>query len=109
MQYSTQTDNPPRTAQPQPDGVHRAGFESILPPEALDELLRRKLRTRQQSAKTKWFFPPWLRSTLTFGASALTLALLIAAIAGIMLLERILDEYIVVAGPSERATPVPKR
>jgi hypothetical protein len=25
------------------------------------------------------------------------------------LLERILDEYIVVAGPSERATPVPKR
>jgi hypothetical protein len=25
------------------------------------------------------------------------------------LLERILDEYIVVVGPSERATPVPKR
>lgn len=36
------TDNPPRTAQPQPGSVHRSGFESVLPPEAIAELLTPK-------------------------------------------------------------------
>jgi hypothetical protein len=75
------TNAPPQAFRPPLGGE---GFESTLPPEALDELLRRKPRTRQQSAKTKWSCPPCLRSALTFGAAVLTPASMLAAIAAAM-------------------------
>jgi hypothetical protein len=75
------TNTPPQAFRPPLGGE---GFESTLPPEALDELLRRKPRTRQQSAKTKWSCPPCLRSALTFGAAVLTPACMLAAIAAAM-------------------------
>jgi hypothetical protein len=60
------------------------GFESTLPPEALYELLRRKLRTRQQSAQTRWCCPPWLKSLLTMLAPILALGVIGAILLVVM-------------------------
>jgi hypothetical protein len=75
------TNTPPQASRPPDHSGDTDGYEGPLPADVLRELLRRKPRTRQQSAKTKRSFPPWLKSTLTFAASVLALVLMLAAIA----------------------------
>jgi hypothetical protein len=82
---NTTTDETPRTAQPQPGGVHRAGFDSTLPPEARTELERPKrpvmLRSTpagQASTVRRRSFLPW---AIGFVAGALAWAAIVAAIA----------------------------
>jgi hypothetical protein len=58
-------------------------FESVLPPEALDELRGRKPRTRQQRTKAKWSCPPLLKSALLSGALAASPLFVLAAVAAI--------------------------
>jgi hypothetical protein len=60
MRY-TSTDEAPRMAPAQPGERHRSGFESTLPPEALEEMLRRRVA----KAPRQQYIPPWLQSILT--------------------------------------------
>jgi hypothetical protein len=73
-------ENQPGLASPRFSTDH---FESVLPPEALEELRRRKPRTRQQRTKAKWSCPPWLRSALLSGALAASPLFVLAVIAAI--------------------------
>jgi hypothetical protein len=79
MQY-TRTDNLPRTGSTRP-GRHCPGFETTLPPEALEELRGRKPRTRLQSAQTKSSCPSRLRSVLLAGALAAPPIFVLAVVA----------------------------
>lgn len=60
MRY-TSTDEAPLMAPAQPGERHRSGFESALPPEALEEMLRRRVA----KAPRQQYIPPWLQSILT--------------------------------------------
>jgi hypothetical protein len=64
----------------QPGERHRSGFESTLPPEALEEILRRRVA----KAPRQQYIPPWLQSLLTLAGLVLAPALMLAAIAAAM-------------------------
>jgi hypothetical protein len=88
MRHDTLTDSsPPRTDRTtQPGGLHRAGFESTLPPEALNELLKRR-QPVEKTAKR----PPARPPSLTQPAHdwrGLALALLGLALVAIIVMSR---------------------
>jgi hypothetical protein len=76
----TPTETAPRTASPLPGERHRSGFESTLPTEALEEMLRRRVA----KAGRQQYIPPWLQSILTLVGTISAPILLVAIGAGLV-------------------------